>query len=245
MFGLECCGPLADAWIRVLSSICHVVLPQRLPNKCGHIQNLNIAILLFVSYLNQREHINWSYYEFWNLNCTEDWNGLDGRFRSSKHGLKTYWENVIHEQKKVRSGSEEVEDEKRSLQFGRANSKISISIPKPSKKMEGITDNTTERSWNSNPDRDKYNDRKKLFKEGIFALNKFITRTDLPSWETYSHSSIFTAQIIKKIRSFQKFEEIRQRNFLPKESRKEASNKVDEQVNGTRGRGKGCGFDSL
>ncbi|CAG8677690.1 13890_t:CDS:2, partial [Acaulospora morrowiae] len=109
-----------------------------------------------LSYLNEREHVNWSYYEFLTLNCdviislssnTENWNGLDGawtyRFlkeaeamlkpkdfetlkvkgapvssradsgvsvhvlaqvdsEHSKHGLKTYWENVIHEQKKLK-----------------------------------------------------------------------------------------------------------------------------------------------
>ncbi|CAG8576194.1 6440_t:CDS:2 [Ambispora leptoticha] len=95
--------------------------------------DFNMALL---SYLNEREHVNWSYYEFLTLNCdviislssnTEDWNGLDGawtyRFlkeaeamlkpkdfetlkvkvdsEHSKHGLKTYWENVIHEQKKL------------------------------------------------------------------------------------------------------------------------------------------------
>ncbi|RHZ63252.1 hypothetical protein Glove_330g44 [Diversispora epigaea] len=103
----------------------------------------------------------------------------------------------------------------------------------------------------------------KLFKEGIFALNKFITRTDLPSWEVCASLCVFLSQgyednleigqliyigpglylyspftipnliipttpfnlqhaprlirtllylrhkIIKKIRSFQKFEEIR------------------------------------
>ncbi|CAG8628821.1 2134_t:CDS:2 [Dentiscutata erythropus] len=211
-------------------------------------------------------------------------------------------------------------------------------------KMEGITDNTTERSSDGvaelfkrpkqipmfilevsgdpgNPDPDKYNDdRKKLFREGIFALNKFITRTDLPNWEVCTSLGVFLSQgyednleigqliyigpglyiyspftipnliipttpfnlqhaprlirtllylrhkIIKTIRSFQEFEEIRQRSitnptyryptgftpdrfrtvtfkdFLPEESRKEASNRVDEQENGWS---KVFGFDSL
>ncbi|CAG8538366.1 12724_t:CDS:2, partial [Racocetra fulgida] len=107
-----------------------------------------------------------------------------------------------------------------------------------------------------NPDPDKYNDdRKKLFREGIFALNKFITRTDLPNWEVCASLGVFLSQGYDLF-SFQRFEEIRQQNitnptykfptgltpnrsrtvtftnFLPKESRKEASDKVDEQENG-------------
>ncbi|KAF0470061.1 hypothetical protein F8M41_025425 [Gigaspora margarita] len=89
-----------------------------------------------LSYLNEHEHVDWSYYEFLILNRdvmissplnVEDWNGLDGtwtrRFlknaemmlesknfetlkvkidsQHSNHGIKTYWENVIHEQKKL------------------------------------------------------------------------------------------------------------------------------------------------
>ncbi|CAG8716381.1 21473_t:CDS:2 [Gigaspora margarita] len=89
-----------------------------------------------LSYFNEREHVDWSYYEFLILNrdvmissplIVEDWNGLDGtwtrRFlknaemmleskdfetlkvkvdsERSNHGIKTYWENVIHDQKKL------------------------------------------------------------------------------------------------------------------------------------------------
>ncbi|CAG8488102.1 23485_t:CDS:2 [Dentiscutata erythropus] len=46
-----------------------------------------------------------------------------------------------------------------------------------------------------NPDLDKYNDdRKKLMKEGIFALNKFITGTKFPTWETCESLGVFLAQ---------------------------------------------------
>ncbi|CAG8725082.1 16036_t:CDS:10, partial [Gigaspora margarita] len=46
-----------------------------------------------------------------------------------------------------------------------------------------------------NPDLDKYNDdRKKLMKEGVFALNKFITGTKFPTWETCESLGVFLAQ---------------------------------------------------
>ncbi|CAB4459769.1 hypothetical protein RhiirA1_455685 [Rhizophagus irregularis] len=89
-------------------------------------------------------------------------------------------------------------------------------------KMNGILENTTERSWTahgrwgcrtfkrpnqipmfllevsgdpSNDDIDKLaNDKKKLIKEGVFALNKFMTKTRLPSWEVCKDLKIFLAQ---------------------------------------------------
>ncbi|CAB5395778.1 unnamed protein product [Rhizophagus irregularis] len=47
----------------------------------------------------------------------------------------------------------------------------------------------------SNDDIDKLaNDKKKLIKEGVFALNKFMTKTRLPSWEVCKDLKIFLAQ---------------------------------------------------
>jgi len=44
----------------------------------------------------------------------------------------------------------------------------------------------------SKPDLDKFsNDRKKLMKEGVFALNKFMMRTNLPTWEVCQNLGIF------------------------------------------------------
>ncbi|CAG8544051.1 2457_t:CDS:2 [Diversispora eburnea] len=45
------------------------------------------------------------------------------------------------------------------------------------------------------PDPDKFNnDRQKLMKEGVFALNKFMTRTKLPTWDVCKTLGIFLAQ---------------------------------------------------
>ena len=45
------------------------------------------------------------------------------------------------------------------------------------------------------PDPDKINsDRSKLMKEGVFALNKFMTSTKLPTWEVCSTLGVFLAQ---------------------------------------------------
>jgi len=46
-----------------------------------------------------------------------------------------------------------------------------------------------------NPDPDKINeDRQKLMKEGVFAINKFMTRTELPRSEVCSKLKVFLAQ---------------------------------------------------
>ncbi|RHZ75344.1 hypothetical protein Glove_216g97 [Diversispora epigaea] len=92
-------------------------------------------------------------------------------------------------------------------------------------KMDRVTVNTAERSWTvsgdpGNPDPDKYNDNhQKLFKEGIFALNKFIIKMDLPKIEVYNSLGVFLAQGYKS---------------------KEKSNN-SEQEDSTRGRGCGRG----
>ncbi|CAG8515826.1 7049_t:CDS:10 [Ambispora leptoticha] len=47
----------------------------------------------------------------------------------------------------------------------------------------------------NNPDPDKINeDRQKLMNEGVFAINKFMTRTGLPTWEVCSTLKVFLAQ---------------------------------------------------
>ncbi|CAG8649541.1 13067_t:CDS:2, partial [Acaulospora morrowiae] len=47
----------------------------------------------------------------------------------------------------------------------------------------------------NNPDPDKINeDREKLMNEGVFAINKFMTKTGLPTWEVCSTLKIFLAQ---------------------------------------------------
>nr|CAG8518465.1 15043_t:CDS:2 [Entrophospora candida] len=47
----------------------------------------------------------------------------------------------------------------------------------------------------NNPDPDKINeDRQKLMNEGVFAINKFMTRTRLPTWEVCSTLKVFLAQ---------------------------------------------------
>ncbi|CAG8537932.1 4068_t:CDS:2 [Diversispora eburnea] len=47
----------------------------------------------------------------------------------------------------------------------------------------------------NNPDPDKINDyRKKLMKEGVFGINKFMKRTKLPTWEVCSTLKVFLAQ---------------------------------------------------
>ncbi|CAG8490447.1 5123_t:CDS:10, partial [Diversispora eburnea] len=80
-------------------------------------------------------------------------------------------------------------------------------------RMDGIVKNITERSWTahiwpkqiplfvlevsgepSNPDPDKFkDDRQKLMKEGVFALNKFIIRTGLPTYEVCKTLGVFLA----------------------------------------------------
>ena len=55
-----------------------------------------------------------------------------------------------------------------------------------------------------NLDPDKVNeDRQKLMKEGIFAINKFMTRMELPTWEMCSKLKVFLAQGFSKF--FQMF----------------------------------------
>ncbi|CAG8438816.1 12628_t:CDS:2 [Acaulospora morrowiae] len=47
----------------------------------------------------------------------------------------------------------------------------------------------------NNPDPDKINeDRQKLMNEGVFVINKFMTRTGLPTWEVCSTLKVFLAQ---------------------------------------------------
>ncbi|CAG8528684.1 6202_t:CDS:2 [Funneliformis mosseae] len=52
------------------------------------------------------------------------------------------------------------------------------------------------------PDPDKFKtDRHKLMSEGVFALNKFMTKTELPTWNVCKTLGIFLAQAFARDRS--------------------------------------------
>ncbi|RHZ68231.1 hypothetical protein Glove_296g68 [Diversispora epigaea] len=65
------------------------------------------------------------------------------------------------------------------------------------------------------PDPDKFNnDRQKLMKEGVFALNKFMTRTKLPTWDVCKTLGVFLAQGYSNNLEIKRFKEFERKGYI-------------------------------